>query len=143
MVIKVASKTNKYRGQRTHGRGFKSGRGAGIRGGRGNTGLHKHKMKSMVKYAPMHFGRHGFKRHVETEDKAINLMTLQSQISKWLKEGKIKENNGTYEIDLDALGYTKLLSKGKVSIPMKISVKKASPSAVKKIEEAKGNVKTS
>ncbi|MGC8725387.1 MAG: uL15m family ribosomal protein [Thermoplasmata archaeon] len=140
----MASKTNKYRGQRTHGRGFKSGRGAGIRGGRGNTGLHKHKMKSMVKYAPQHFGRHGFKRHVEREeDKAINLMVLQSQLGKWLKEGKIKENKGTYEIDLNALGYTKLLSKGKVSFPMKVSVKKATSLAIKKIEEAKGNVKTS
>ena len=58
----MVSKTSKYRGGRTHGRGRKAGRGAGLRGGRGNAGLHKHKWISTVKYSPEHFGRRGFKR---------------------------------------------------------------------------------
>ncbi|GAH16501.1 unnamed protein product, partial [marine sediment metagenome] len=46
----------------THGKGKKGGRGAGLRGGRGNAGLLKHKHMYMTKNMPDHFGRHGFKR---------------------------------------------------------------------------------
>ncbi len=58
----MPSRTNKFRGSRTHGRGKKHGRGAGMMGGHGNAGLHKHKTMSVLKFDPMHFGRHGFKR---------------------------------------------------------------------------------
>src|SRR5579863_5239277 len=61
----MPSRTKKFRGLRTHGRGIKAGRGAGKQGGRGNAGLHKYKFKSMLIYAPDHFGRHGFKRPPE------------------------------------------------------------------------------
>ena len=57
----MVSKTQKFRGSRTHGRGKKAGRGAGKHGGHGNAGLHKHKYIHMLKFDPMHFGRHGFK----------------------------------------------------------------------------------
>ena len=45
----MVSKTDKYRGSRTHGRGKKAGRGAGKRGGKGNAGLLKHKYISIIK----------------------------------------------------------------------------------------------
>ena len=51
MVVSIQNFAN-----RTHGRGKKSGRGAGIHGGRGNAGLHKHKFMHMLKYDPDHFG---------------------------------------------------------------------------------------
>ena len=59
----------------THGKGKKGGRGAGLRGGRGNAGLLKHKWMHMVKYDPNHFGRHGFKRpqNILKDIKTINL----------------------------------------------------------------------
>ncbi len=41
----MPSRTRKFRGLRTHGRGIKAGRGAGKQGGRGNAGLHKYKFK--------------------------------------------------------------------------------------------------
>ena len=65
----MPSRTRKFRGLRTHGRGIKAGRGAGKQGGRGNAGLHKYKFKSMLIYAPDHFGRHGFKRPPEIVDR--------------------------------------------------------------------------
>ena len=58
----MPSRTSRFRGSRTHGRGQKAGRGKGKRGGFGNSGMHKHKFKWMIKYDPDHFGRHGFKR---------------------------------------------------------------------------------
>ena len=56
----VRKRTKKYRGSRTHGRGKKAGRGAGLKGGKGNAGLHKHRFTYMIKYMPNHFGRRGF-----------------------------------------------------------------------------------
>jgi large subunit ribosomal protein L15 len=56
-------KTKKFRGSRTHGRGKKAGRGAGLRGGRGNAGLLKHRYMYMIKNMPNHFGKQGFKRY--------------------------------------------------------------------------------
>jgi len=62
----MPSRTKKFRGTRTHGRGKKAGRGAGLHGGTGNAGLHKHKVQYMLKFMPDHFGRHGFKINVVT-----------------------------------------------------------------------------
>ena len=63
----------------THGRGKKGGRGAGLRGGRGNAGLCKHKFMYMNKYMPDHYGSHGFKRpqSVIKKDKIINVGQLE------------------------------------------------------------------
>ena len=63
----------------THGRGKKAGRGAGLRGGRGNAGLLKHRHMYMTKYMPDHFGRHGFKRpqSVIKKEKIINVGQLE------------------------------------------------------------------
>ena len=68
----------------THGRGKKAGRGAGLRGGRGNAGLLKHKYMHMIKYMPDHFGKHGFKRpqSVIKKDKIINIENLSKCFQK-------------------------------------------------------------
>ncbi len=78
----MPSRTRKFRGLRTHGRGIKAGRGAGKQGGRGNAGLHKYKFKSMLIYAPDHFGRHGFKRPPEivAQPRSINVGELESLV---------------------------------------------------------------
>ena len=116
----------------THGRGKKGGRGAGLRGGRGNAGLLKHRYIYMVKNMPDHFGRHGFKRprSVTKKDKTINVGQL---------EEKFPEKK---EIDLEKEGFDKLLGGGNINSSLKIKVKKASEKAVNKIKEKGGDVKT-
>ena len=59
----------------THGKGKKGGRGAGLRGGKGNAGLGKHRYMYMMKNMPDHFGSHGFKRPPTTikRDSIINV----------------------------------------------------------------------
>lgn len=116
----------------THGRGKKRGRGAGLRGGRGNAGLHKHKFMHMIKYMPDHFGVHGFKRHTSLvkRDKTINIGQLEERFP------------GKKDIDLTEEGFDKLLGGGKINSSLKIKVKKASQSAVKKIKEKGGEVIT-
>ena len=114
----------------THGRGKKGGRGAGLRGGRGNAGLLKHKYMHMTKNMPDHFGRHGFKRpqSILKKDKTINVGSLE------------KEFSGKKEIDLTKEGYDKLLGGGAVKTKLKIKVEKASQNAVDKIEGKGGQV---
>ena len=135
-------RTEKYRGSRTHGRGKKGGRGAGLRGGKGNAGLHKHKHTYMVKYDPYHFGRHGFKRHKSLhEDKeTINVGAIQSGISKYLDEGIAKKEGGTIVLDLTQSKHSKLLGGGNIKIPVTIRVHEATAKARQKVEAAGGKV---
>lgn len=132
----------KFRGHRTHGRGKKKGRGAGLRGGRGNAGLHKHKYISLVKYMPDHFGRKGFKRpqSMIKKEKTINIGTLNQKIENYLMEGIVKEHEGIIEIDLNTIGFDKLLGCGIVDKKLRITVKKASGKAIEKVNCAGGEI---
>ncbi|HDM25670.1 50S ribosomal protein L15 [Euryarchaeota archaeon ex4484_162] len=126
----VKNKTKKYRGSRTHGRGKKAGRGAGLKGGRGNAGLHKHKYMYMLKYMPDHFGRYGFKRPVDLikEEKTINVGLLEERFP------------NVKEIDLEKEGFDKLLGSGIVNKPFVVKVPKASKRAIEKIKSKGGKV---
>lgn len=114
----------------THGRGKKGGRGAGLRGGRGNAGLCKHKFMYMMKYMPDHYGRHGFKRpqSILKENKTINVGEL---------EEKFPEKK---DIDLEKEGFNKLLGGGILNSKLKIKVNSASEKAIEKIEGKGGEV---
>jgi len=137
----MPSRSHKMRGSRTHGRGKKHGRGAGGRGGTGNAGLHKHKFKSMIKYDPDHFGRHGFKRHAMPHDVAvINLEQLSKRVAEFEAQGHAKRAGGGIEVDLTAAGIDKLLGGGRASSAFKITVAAASEQAKAKVQEAGGQV---
>lgn len=116
----------------THGKGKKGGRGAGLRGGKGNAGLLKHRFMYMVKNMPEHYiGKYGFKRPQKMlqKDNCINV-------------GKLDELfPGKATIDLQKEGYDKLLGGGQVQKSYKISVKNASEKAIEKIKEQNGEVK--
>ena len=115
----------------THGRGKKGGRGAGLRGGRGNAGLLKHRYMYMLKNMPDHFGRHGFKRpqSVVKRDKTINI----GQLEEMYPDKK--------DIDLTKEGFDKLLGAGEIKTTLKITVNSASEKAIDKIKEKGGEVK--
>ena len=114
----------------THGRGKKGGRGAGLRGGKGNAGLMKHKHMYMTKYMPDHFGRHGFKRpqSIVKKDKTINVGQLEELFP------------GKNDIDLGKEGFDKLLGGGKLNNKIKIKVDSASEKAVEKVKDKGGEV---
>ncbi len=140
----MVSRTEKFRGKRTHGRGHKSGRGAGIRGGRGNAGLLKHKFMYVILNMPNHFGRHGFKRpqSVVSSNVVINVNAIEEKLQDYLKNGAATQEGDIYKINLTELGYDKLLGTGRISVPVEISVASASPGAIAKIEAAGGKVIT-
>jgi len=132
-------KTRKKRGSRTHGFGrVGQHRGGGQRGGHGQAGLHKHKWTYVIKYEPGHFGKKGFTslKGLRQKKKIINVGTLDVMAEKLSTE---KEKNRLF-IDLDSLGYTKLLGKGQVSKPLTVQVPSYSKSAAKKIKEAGGHI---
>ena len=137
-------RTEKFRGSRTHGAGKKAHRGAGKRGGKGNAGLHKHRFMEMNKYMPDHFGVHGFSRpqSVVARQITLNVCDLDKCIERLASEGKATLAGDTYEVDLDKLGFDKLVGKGKATRKMKAVVEAATPSAVSKIEAAGGTVVT-
>ncbi|UCB59582.1 MAG: uL15 family ribosomal protein [Thermoplasmatales archaeon] len=114
----------------THGRGKKAGRGAGLRGGRGNAGLLKHRYIHMVKNMPDHFGKHGFKRpqSIVKKDKIINIGQLEDMFP------------DKKEVDLGKEGFDKLLGGGNIKTKMKIMVNSASEKAIAKIMEKGGEV---
>jgi large subunit ribosomal protein L15 len=131
----MPSRTRKFRGLRTHGRGIKAGRGAGKQGGRGNAGLHKYKFKSMLIYAPDHFGRHGFKRPPEivATPRAINVGDLDSVVPLLEAAKALTREGETFVANLTAIGVDRLLGGGKPSRTWKVTVGHASAQARSKV----------
>ncbi len=131
----MPSRTKKFRGLRTHGRGFKAGRGAGKQGGRGNAGLHKYKFKSMLIYAPDHFGRHGFVRpdDVRSTPTTLNVGELDAFVPHLEAAGALRREGETFVADLAKAGIDRLLGGGSTLVPWKVTVGYASRHAREKV----------
>jgi large subunit ribosomal protein L15 len=138
----MPSRTKKFRGTRTHGRGKKAGRGAGLHGGTGNAGLHKHKTMMMLKFMPDHFGRHGFKRPQEVAGAKItmNVGDVQESLDRLLAEGYAERKGDKTIVDLAKMGVDKLLGFGRVDERMEIIVTESSARAREKVESAGGAI---
>jgi large subunit ribosomal protein L15 len=140
----MVSKTSKYRGSRTHGRGKKAGRGAGLRGGRGNAGLHKHKWIHTVKYHPEYFGHHGFKRpqSVVASKVTINLSQVEETLPAMERDGFASQKGGKWSVDLTKMGVDKLLGSGRIKTAISVKVAEASAKAGEKLKAAGGELIT-
>jgi len=140
----MVSRTKKFRGSRTHGRGKKHGRGHGDRGGVGMAGLHKHKFKWMIKYDPDHFGAYGFVRHSADKKMKIfvNVGDIEQRLSEFEDKGAVHKMDEGYKVDLSMLNIDKLLGGGKAKVPLEIIVPEATQTAINKIEAAGGKVIT-
>ncbi len=156
MVINKRKKNSRQRGSKTHGWGsMKKHRGAGSRGGRGRAGTGKRcDTKKTSYWHEKYFGKQGLKSRKKRE-KTINTFTIELKLNKWLKDKKVKkiseqgsdntqkqvsDKQDTYIIDLNKLGYDKLLCKNIVKFKLDITVKKCSKQAKDKIEKAGGKV---
>ena len=128
-------------GSRTRGRGHKKGRGAGLRGGRGNAGCHKTK-RIMYERVGRVWGAHGFKspQTVVMANNAINLKVIEENASEWVEQGNASKKGKTVSIDLKEMGYDKLLGTGVPSQAYKITISAASAKAVEKVEAAGGEI---
>ena len=128
-------------GSRTRGRGHKKGRGAGLRGGRGNAGCHKTK-RIMYERVGRVWGSHWFKRpqSVVSANNSINLKTIEENAASWIAEGIATKKGKVVSVDLGEMGYDKLLGTGSTNQSYKITISAASAKAVEKIEAAGGEV---
>jgi large subunit ribosomal protein L15 len=131
-------KIRKKRGSRTHGYGrVGQHRGSGSKGYR-KAGRHKAGWSYVLRYEPDYFGKKGFTspRSLKHKENIINVKKLEEiaeQFSTEKKEDKIV-------IDLESLGYTKLLGTGKVTKPLVVKVSSCSKSAAEKIKKAGGQI---
>jgi large subunit ribosomal protein L15 len=129
MPARIRRKFSRMRGTGSHGwGGKKKHRGGGSQGGKGQSGMLKHKKSWMIKYDPKHFGRKGFNIPYSRKEKAISLKDLDIFAKKHNKK----------EINVSELGYQKVLSSGKLTQPLTIKAKKFVENAKQKIEKAGG-----
>jgi len=138
----MPSRTRKMRGSRTHGRGKKAGRGAGLIGGRGQAGLSKTGKMYMLRYDRDHFGRHGFKRPqcIVRANSTINVSELEESAQRFVDMGFAVKEGDMYNINLTNAGIDKLLGNGNIGIPVKVTVAQVSAKAREKIEASGGSI---
>jgi len=143
MVVKRRKKVTKQRGSRTYGWGLVH-RGSGQKGGAGNAGSGKKAASKAPRaglWAKQLMGKHGFIHHgAEARDIAINLRDLEDQLPAFLEAKTAAEAGGVVTIDLAKAGYTKVLSSGRVTRKWKITVRRASPDAIEKVNAAGGEL---
>ncbi len=141
--FKKQSRSSKRRGDREQGRGKKKGRGAGLRGGKGRAGAHKHKRVHFAKLGE-EFGHTniGFKipDEVQTIVVAVNVSELDAVLPRLVEMGEASEEGGVYTVNLTELGVDKLLGSGQVRSKINLTIETATPSAKAKIEEAGGSI---
>ncbi len=143
MVVNKRSRRSRARGSWTHGWGEKKKhRGSGNRGGTGMAGTGKRadsKKPSIWKYD--YFGKHGFvPKGVKREVNAINIAFVQRNIDSLVSKGLAKEEKGVYNIDLEKLGYNKLLGSGAIKKRFRITTDFASKKAIESVKSAGGEV---
>lgn len=143
MTVNKRKKNSRLRGSHTHGWGaMKKHRGAGSRGGRGMAGTGKRgDAKKPSIWKNDYFGKQGFvSKSRAPEEIIINIKTIEDLTEKLVTEGKIKVQNGAYYINLNELGYNKLLGTGRATKKYMITVDFAAPGAAEKIKKAGGNL---
>lgn len=137
-------KSRKLRGGQTHGYGAKKKhRGAGNRGGRGRAGSGKRadqKKPSYQKVGKGYLGKDGFKSKNTVKIVAINIRDLEVQIDAFVAQKLAKKSGDMYSIDLEDIGYNKLLGAGKTTKKMNIKSVYASANASEKIAAAGGKL---
>jgi large subunit ribosomal protein L15 len=143
MVVRRCKKGTKKRGLHTYHGAKKKWRGAGSRGGRGNSGMLKHKKSLVTKLHPAMRGaslhkRQGHKFGFKLPQKiqriykinAINVRDIDT----------LARRLGLKEINLADYNYQKVLSGGRLTRALTIKAAKFSEKAKQEIEESGGKI---
>jgi len=139
MVTRKPKKSVRQRGSRTHGWGAgKKHRGTGHIGGHGESNIGKRGAARKTRFLAKGInplGKSGMHTvRVHKKDKTINISKIYEKLDTWLKQGKIKKEKDSYIIDLNKLGYTKLLGTGRPGEKLNITVNKVSKKAKEKLK---------
>ena len=133
-------KSRKQRGSRYCGWGqVGQHRKGGMRGGKGRAGGRKHFWIRTVKYEPDRYLNKGFKppSSLKPAPVTINVGELEDLALKTLDVDELIEDS---ELDLKVMGIDKLLGRGSIDTPLKISVSSYSSRALEKIEAVGGRI---
>ena len=135
-------KSRKQRGSRYCGWGqVGQHRKGGMRGGKGKAGGRKHFWIRTVKFEPDRYKKVGFKTpQYLLKHKTINVGELKDLVLKNVLEKNNNSKENLVFVDLDSLGFQKLLGRGKIDIPLKIRIPEFSNIAFEKIEAASGEI---
>ncbi|MBI2650073.1 uL15 family ribosomal protein [Candidatus Woesearchaeota archaeon] len=144
MTVNKRKKNDRQRGSMTHGWGAKKKhRGQGNRGGRGmaGTGKRADSKKPSIWKDKNYFGKHGFvSKTPKVKINPINIQYIEQHINKFISSKAITKEDGFYSVELEKLGFNKLLGDGKVLMKFRIKTPYASEKAVEKVKEAGGEI---
>lgn len=142
MVVYKKKKHRKLLGHTTHGWGSrKKRRGSGSRGGVGNAGTGKRAGQKKTNPETKVIGQRGFTSKSRTRVKAINLgYFTKDRVNRLLAQNLAKKEGSLTEINLESLGYNKLLGAGTPGVKLKIIVQKVSASVEEKVKSMGGEV---
>ncbi len=132
------------RGHHTHGWGSKKKhRGSGNRGGRGmsGTGKRANSIQPLMRKLGIKLGKCGFRfKGAQEESSPINFDAIHACLEHWVMSKKAEKKGDVYYIDLEALGFNKLLGSGQPKAKMEIKVKYCSAGAAEKLSAVGGRV---
>lgn len=96
----------------------------------------------MVKYKPDYYGKRGFTspRTLGQKINVINVGKLEELVETLAAEERLKKKERKVFLDLDELGYDKLLGAGNITKPILVKVSSHSERATKKVQEAGGQI---
>ena len=136
MVVRKQKKIRKQRGSRVMGYGRISGghRKSGSRGGVGAAGRKAHHWIKSIKMG-LRDEKRGFQRPTDVQRRkqpydTVNVQTIANIAS--------KSSEKITEIDIREFGYEKVLGKGRIGIPLKVTALAFSEKAESKITKAGG-----
>lgn len=143
MTVNKRKKNTRQRGHKTHGWGAKKKhRGKGHQGGAGMAGTGKRAdSKKPSIWKEDYFGKRGFvSKTPKAKINPVNISLIEQHIDRFVSNNLIKKENDFYSVELEKLGFNKLLGDGKVSVKFKIKTPYASQKAIEKVKEAGGEV---
>ena len=134
-------KVRKLRGSRTHGWGTSGQhRESGMLGGHGNVGLLRGKKSAVIRY---NIQMKQKRLLPKTEDKRRSVTSVGQLEDLLVRQDcahAVSEHDGKKLLDLQVLGFTKLLGSGKVHVPVLVKIRSFSKSAAAKLEAAGGRI---
>jgi large subunit ribosomal protein L15 len=134
-------KVRKLRGSRTHGWGTSGQhRGSGMLGGHGNVGLLRHKKSAVIRYKIQLKKKNLLPRMEDKRRSVTSVGQLEDLLVRRDCAHAVSDHDGKKLLDLQVLGFTKLLGAGKIQLPILVRVGSFSKSAGAKLEAAGGRI---
>jgi large subunit ribosomal protein L15 len=143
-MTRKLKKTSKLRGSRTFGYGRQGQHRKTSQKGERKAGRHKGGWTYVLRYEPDYWGKKGFRsvQSLHRKVNVINVRNLGSLVEQLEAQNQLERKDSKILLDLDKLGFTKLLGGGHVTESVLVKVSSHSSSAAKKIEEAGGQILT-